>query len=220
MDIASLRTAPRRLVLVAAGPVPVSLIALSAFGVFGLRDLATHLLVPALVSVALAARRDRNIRSVVIGGIVAGVVATAVYDAVRFGFLFSGLMSRDPIPHIGVALHLEPAWFFGYLLRYLGNGGGLAVAFLALGLRGVRAGILYGLAVCAGLLLTLVVTPYGQQMLFPLTIPTVVMATIGHAVYGAVLGAFAERGYGRHGVPAPVIPLPVGPTLALDADVA
>jgi hypothetical protein len=124
---------------------------------------------------------------------VGGVAATALYDLFRFAVLWSGLMDRDPIPHIGVALGLEPAWFFGYLWRYLGDGGGLALAFLVLGWRGARAGVVFGLFVCAGLLATLAVSPYGQQMLFPLTPVTVAMATVGHLIYGAVLGAYAAR---------------------------
>ena len=67
------------------------------------------------------------------------------------------------------------------------------MAFLALGLRGVRAGVVFGLVVAAGLLLTLAVTPLGQQMLFPLSGTTVVMAAGGHAIYGAVLGLLAGR---------------------------
>ena len=44
---------------------------------------------------------------------------------------------------------------------------------------------------CACLLVTLVVSPYGTAMLSPLTPTTVVMATLGHAIYGAALGAIA-----------------------------
>jgi hypothetical protein len=123
----------------------------------------------------------------------AGIVATALYDAYRGSFLAFGLMQVDQIPHIGAALHLDPAWVFGYLWRYLGNGGGMAVAFFALGLRGVRAGNLYGLFVCSGLLFVLIAAPYGQQMLFPLNATTLVVAVGGHIIYGAALGWMAAR---------------------------
>jgi hypothetical protein len=125
--------------------------------------------------------------------VAAGIAATALYDAFRFAFVGAGLLPTDPIPHIGQALHLEPAWVAGYLWRYLGNGTGLAVAFLALGLRGVRAGAAYGLFVCGGLLATLVWSPYGTTMLFPLTIPAVAMAVGGHLIYGATLGFITDR---------------------------
>jgi hypothetical protein len=119
-------------------------------------------------------------------------------------------MPRDPIPHIGAALHLKPAWLFGYLWRYAGNGAGLSVAFFGLGFRRLRAGLLFGLFVCGGLLVVLVISPAGQRVLFPLNATTVTMATIGHLVYGAGLVAFKRLVDGRpSGVgprPAPARP--------------
>ena len=173
--------------------MPVTLIAVSTFDIVGLRDLATHILVPVLLVVGLLLCRQRRLRPLVTHALVAGIVATALYDLFRFGFLWTGLMDTDPIPHIGSALGLDPASVFGYLWRYLGNGVGLAIAFSALGIRGVRNGIVYGLFVCGGLLTTLVLSPHAQEVLFPLTPITVVMATFGHVIYGAVLGALAPR---------------------------
>lgn len=182
-----------RAALTLAGFVPVSLIAASTFDVFGLRDLASHILLPVVLAVGLLVCRRRRLMPLIARALVAGIAATALYDLFRFGFLWTGLMDTDPIPHIGSALGLHPAWVFGYLWRYLGNGGGLAIAFSAIGIRGVRHGVLYGLFVCGGLLTTLVISPHAQEVLFPLTPITVVMATGGHMIYGAVLGALADR---------------------------
>jgi hypothetical protein len=187
------RVAPARLVLIPVGFLPVTLIAAAAFGVAGLRDLAGYLLVPALALVVGVLVWRPMWTSMALRALAAGIVATALYDVYRGSFLTLGLMQVDPIPHIGVALHLDPAWVFGYLWRYLGNGGGMAVAFFALGFRGVRIGILYGLFVCSGLLFVLVAAPYGQEMLFPLNTTTVVMAVGGHVIYGAALGWIATR---------------------------
>jgi len=185
--------APVRLALIPVGFLPVTLIAATAFGVAGLRELAGFVLLPAL-ALAVGVLLGRPAwASTALRALAAGVVATASYDVYRGSFLALGLMQVDPIPHIGTALHLHPAWAFGYLWRYLGNGGGLAIAFFALGFRGVRIGILYGLFVCSGLLFVLVVAPYGQEMLFPLNATTVVMAVGGHIIYGAVLGWIAAR---------------------------
>jgi hypothetical protein len=178
----------RRLVVAGVGFTPVTLIAATAFGVADLRWLAIHVLVPALLAGAVVAWHHRSTARRLPGALFAGIVATALYDVYRFAFLALGLVPHDPIPHIGHSLGLEPAWLFGYLWRYAGNGGGLAIAFVALGFRGVRAGVAYGLFVCSGLLFTLIVSPYGQEMLFPLTGATVVMAVGGHVIYGAVLG--------------------------------
>jgi hypothetical protein len=156
--LADREVAPVRLALIPAGFLPVTLIAAAAFGVAGLRDLAGFVLVPALVLVGGVLVRRPEWRSTVLQALGAGIIATALYDAYRGSFLALGLM-HDPIPHIGVALHLHPAWVFGYLWRYLGNGGGMAVAFFALGYRGVRIGIGYGLFVCSGLLVVLIAAP-------------------------------------------------------------
>ena len=184
-----------RLPLACAGFLPVTLIAGSTFGI-GLRGLATHLLAPVAAAMLLLVWRRPHAARFLGRALCAGLVATALYDLFRFGFLWSGLMQRDPIPHIGVALGLHPAWVFGYLWRYLGNGAGLALAFCALGLRGPRAGLLYGLFVCGGLLSVLIVSPLGQEVLFPLNVTTVLMAIGGHAIYGAALGAITSRGRG------------------------
>lgn len=186
--------------LAAAGMLPVSLIGLSAFGM-DLRLLALLVLAPMLACLLVAIAADGRTRGLVVRALAAGVVATALYDLLRGGFLWSGLMNRDPIPHIGHALGLEPAWLAGYTWRYLGNGTGLALAFLALGLRGTRVGIAYGLFVCANLLLVLLVSPLGEQILFELNVTTIVMATLGHVVYGAVLGTIAARLHERREAP-------------------
>jgi hypothetical protein len=179
-----------RLLLAAAGGVPVTLIAASAFGL-DLRVLAMLVLAPVVAALLARMAVHAATRRLVAQAIVAGIAATALYDAWRASFLWLGLMPGDPIPHIGAALGIDPAWLGGYGWRYLGNGSGLALAFLALGLRGRRAGVAYGLGVCACLLLTLLVSPYGTRILFPLNLTTVVMATVGHAIYGAVLGTVA-----------------------------
>lgn len=188
-DRANART---RLALVPIGFLPVTLIAAATFGL-DLRVLAIHVLLPALLVLACAVVRNPTVRRLVPRGLAYGMVATLLYDLFRWSFLWFGWMAKDPIPHIGTALDLHPDWVFGYAWRYLGNGGGMAIAFLLLGIRGVRRGALYGLFVAAGLLLVLVISPYGQEVLFPLNGTTVVMAIVGHLIYGAVLGGLAAR---------------------------
>jgi hypothetical protein len=183
---------PVRALLIPAGFLPVTLIAVSTFEV-DLRSLATYVLGPVILAVIYLMARRPPASALVQRAIGAGIVATAIYDLFRFTFLWSGLIGRDPIPHIGVALGLHPAWVFGYLWRYLGNGGGLALAFSALGLEGIRRGVLYGLFVCSGLLTLLVFCPNARVVLFPLTWATVVMVIVGHALYGAVLGAITAQ---------------------------
>ena len=182
-----------RLVLAVAGAVPVSLIGLSAFDWLGLRTLTGLVLLPAVATRTREAGTRTRMTTTAATALSAGVVATFVYDLFRWSFLLVEWMERDPIPHIGTALGAEPGWTVGYLWRFGGNGGGLALVFLALGGSGVRAGIGHGLLICSGLLAVLAWSPNGQEMLFPFDLATVVMATVGHVVYGAVLGLSADR---------------------------
>ena len=207
-----------RLLLIPVGFLPVTLIGASCFGA-DLRLMALGVLVPALLAVAALVGCRPWGRRLLVQGIVAGVAATALYDLFRFSFLWVGLMDSDPIPHIGSGLGLHPAWLFGYLWRFLLNGGGLAVAFTALDLRGARRGAVYGAFVGAGLLVTLLVSPHGQEVLFPLTPAAITMAVGGHLIYGAVLGAVRQRAHDRAATAEPTL-LPVPRTAALGRDLA
>lgn len=182
-----------RLVLAFVGATPVSLIGLSTFGVVGLKTLAIAVLVPGLGALSVIVARNRVSGSMVTRGVAAGLIATLLYDMIRWWFLGAGWMDRDPIPHIGTSLDLAPGWLFGYLWRFVGNGGGLAVVFVVSGARGIVRGVAFGLLVCSGLFGVLVFSPHGQDVLFPLVPATIVVAVVGHVVYGAVLGALSVR---------------------------
>ncbi|MFL6252191.1 MAG: hypothetical protein ACJ75N_17035, partial [Actinomycetes bacterium] len=127
-------------------------------------------------------------------GLVAGMIATGIYDVLRIGLMFAGLWA-DPIPTIGkLALDDSNAWWmWGYVWRFVGNGGGMGLAFAMLPWRSVRLGIAYGSAICLGLLGLLYFWPVSQQHFFPLTPLTATGAMAGHWVYGAVLGWLTTR---------------------------
>ena len=99
--------------LAAAGGVPVSLIAASAFGV-DLRMLALVVLAPIIAGLLVRMPVHRPTRRLAAQAAAAGVLATLLYDLCRGGFSWTGLMDHDPIPHIGTALGLDPAWAAGY----------------------------------------------------------------------------------------------------------
>ncbi|HEX3826665.1 MAG TPA: hypothetical protein VHV82_05260 [Sporichthyaceae bacterium] len=190
-----------RFLLLAVGFMPVTLIAISCFGV-PLKNLAICLMLPGVIAVALLAVLLPWVRRLVLGALAAGPVATLLYDSFRGCFNASGLINRDPIPHIGIALGLHwhglapglsPGWVCGYTWRYMLNGTGLALAFSALGLRGLRAGIAFGLFVVSGLMVVLLISPYGQKTLWQITPWTVVMGVGGHIIYGGVVGTIRAR---------------------------
>jgi hypothetical protein len=122
------------------------------------------------------------------------MIATGVYDILRIGLMFAGLWG-DPIPSIGRLALNDPStpWYWGYVWRFVGNGGGMGIAFAMLPWRGVKLGIAYGSAVCLGLVGLLYFWPVSQQHFFALTPATAAGGMAGHWVYGAVLGGLTAR---------------------------
>jgi hypothetical protein len=157
---------------------------------YGLR----YAVVPAVVVMALVGLRHPAWGKRALIGLVAGMIATGIYDILRIGLMFAGLWG-DPIPSIGrLALddpNADPIW--GYVWRFVGNGGGMGLAFAMLPWRGVRLGIAYGTAICLGLVGLLYFWPVSQEHFFALTPPTAAGGMAGHWVYGAVLGWLTAR---------------------------
>ncbi|HEV3497177.1 MAG TPA: hypothetical protein VHA34_12585 [Actinomycetes bacterium] len=127
-------------------------------------------------------------------GLVAGMIATGIYDILRLGLMLAGLWG-DPIPSIGQLALNDPnaPWYWGYVWRFVGNGGGMGLAFAMLPWRGVKLGIAYGSAICTGLVVLLYLWPVSQEHFFALTPATAAGGMAGHWVYGAVLGWLTAR---------------------------
>jgi hypothetical protein len=199
---------PRSLALclayAAIGFTPIGALALTIGGLWSLTIGALVLIVPAVVAAIVLGIRNPRYGRYALEGLAAGLAAVLIYDLVRWTFVAFGLWG-DFIPNIGGWLNGtgEPNWILGYGFRWLGDGGGMGLTFMVaartfvprLGRSvAVGIGIAYGLSIWVCLLVTLVVSPEGQAMLFPLTAVTLILSWIGHVVYGAVLGAFLGRG--------------------------
>ena len=50
------------------------------------------------------------------------------------------------------------------------------------------AGLAFGIAIWGCLMLTLLLAPHGQEMLFKLTLTTLSLSLLGHIIYGLALG--------------------------------
>ena len=156
-------------------------------------------------------------------GLIAGMVACIVYDGARlFAVHVLGLMG-DFIPVMGSFVTGEPdtagSAAVGYMWRYIGDAGGLGVAFFvvafALGIdrwsnvKAVLASVAFAVfPTWAGLMATVALLPRGEEMMFPLNAATVTITLVGHLVFGLVLGlAFlkAPRGRGKSEWPWPPI---------------
>ena len=131
------------------------------------------------------------------------MVACLVYDGFRlFAVYVLGWMG-DFIPTMGTWItgdsnHGTGA-LVGYIWRYLGDGGGLGVAFYVVAfaaglqhwsrLRVVLAAVGYAVfPVWTGLIATVALAPPGEQMMFRLTPSAIAITLIGHLVFGFVLG--------------------------------
>jgi hypothetical protein len=146
-------------------------------------------------------------------GLIAGMVACIVYDGARlFAVHVLGLMG-DFIPVMGSFVTGEPdttgSAAVGYVWRYIGDAGGLGVAFFviafALGIDrwknvyAVLASVAFAVfPTWAGLMATVALLPRGEEMMFELNVATVTITLIGHVIFGLVLGlAFLKAPRGR-----------------------
>jgi hypothetical protein len=188
------------LMYAAIGFSPIGALTLSIANIMPLKIGAAVLVGLAIVAALVLAGWFPTYHRVALERFAAGLLAVALYDGARWitiGFGWWG----DFIPSIGGWLlgTNQPDFFLGYLFRWLGDGGGMGLAFLvaaralvpaAAGWGAVRLGIMYGIAIWTCLLVTLVAVPAGQTLLFPLTATTFVLSLGGHLIYGGVLGAW------------------------------
>jgi hypothetical protein len=126
-------------------------------------------------------------------GLIAGMVACIVYDGARlFAVHVLGLMG-DFIPVMGSFVTGEPdtagSAAVGYIWRYVGDAGGLGVAFFvvafALGIDrwknvyAVLASVAFAVfPTWAGLMGTVALLPRGEEMMFPLNLATVTITLV------------------------------------------
>jgi hypothetical protein len=199
--------------LVAA--LPLLAISAHVFGVAPMNVTAGLLVVPlTLVTLLLGVFSPSGEERLLLSGAMWGVLATLVYDAVRLDTVYLLGWWGDFIPRVGTwilgsgsAADAGPpvvGAVVGYLWRYVGDGGGIGVAFFVLvaatGLRrwGGRATVAASVTfavfpVWTGLVATVALAPRGQQQMFPLTPATVLLSLVGHLVFGLVLGLGCAR---------------------------
>jgi hypothetical protein len=180
--------------------LPVLAITADVLGWVPLRVIAVDVLLPLTVALTLVVIvRPHPSESVLAAGFVTGLVACAAYDAFRLPTIYEFHLWGDFFGAVGGWATNEPSNFLvGYLWRYLGDGGGIAVTFFAvaatIGLhrRSRRqvmvAAIAFGVCpVWSGLVLTDLLAQPGHE-LFPLTAVTLTLSLVGHLIYGAGLG--------------------------------
>ncbi len=187
----------------AVGFSPIVALALAIAAVCSLTLSASVLVGAASVAAVFLWRRFPSSRQAVLEGLCAGLVAVLGYDLARWVTIATGWWG-DFIPSIGGWLlgTQQPDVVLGYAYRWLGDGAGMGMAFvvsvrhLAPALRSrakLALGFGYGVAIWLSLIATLLISPDGQRLLFPLTPVTLVLSLGGHLIYGGVLGGWVIK---------------------------
>lgn len=189
---------PVGLLFVALGLSPITTLAFSLIEIVPLYYGALFGVLPLLLFAVPVGLRWPEVGRIASRGLLIGLLAVFLYDCTRLPLIYFGNWT-DFIPTI--ATHLipgaDPSWAVGYAWRYLGNGGGMGLAFVV-GYRMIQPswnvwilGPAYGVAIWTCLLITLSLIP--GEPLFMLTPTTFTMSLVGHIVYGGGL-AFGLRG--------------------------
>jgi hypothetical protein len=215
----------RILLILLLSSMPILGISVDVFGLVSQSTTSVAVIVVTAVLATIMTFAPHRIDTIVARGLIAGMVACIVYDGARlFAVHVLGLMG-DFIPVMGSWVTGEPdtvgSAAVGYVWRYLGDGGGLGVAFFVMAfvlgidrwssVRAVLAAV--GFAVFptwTGLIATVALAPRGQQMMFPLNTATITITLVGHLIFGLVLGlAFlkAPRGEAHREWPYPPLNL-------------
>jgi hypothetical protein len=176
---------------------PITALAVAILGLLPLPITTLTIVLPATVLGIFLALRFTAYGKLALQGLILGLIAVFLYDCMRVPFILTGVWG-DFIPKINMWLFntSHPNWMVGYVWRYLGDGGFMGMAF-TVGFYVLKprvssrvAGLGFGLAIWICLVLTLILAPHGQEMLFQLTVTTVSLSLLGHIIYGLALGIF------------------------------
>jgi hypothetical protein len=183
------------LIFFAIGFSAITALAIAIFGLLSLDIAAYLLIVPSLATWLVIGILHPDYGKLALKGFIIGIFACFFYDSMRFVTIALGLWG-DFIPHIGMwLLHThKPDWVIGYIWRYVGDGGFMSVAFVV-GYRLLKpaldvriAALIFGISIWLCLIGTILLAPYGSQMLFQLTPITFSLSLLGHIIYGLAIG--------------------------------
>lgn len=187
-----------RLLFIVTGFIPVSCIALHVMEIVSLHQTAVFVTVPAFLLLVFVGLKHNRIGKLALKGWLAGIIAVALYDIARVPFILAGW--DDFVPHLGNWILNEEGnhGLLAYTWRYMGNGGGMGIAFMLLMKKGLSKkeylykGLWYGLFIFSNLIFTLIVSPNGQKMMFKITALNFTGSLFGHIIYGLIVGWFAN----------------------------
>jgi hypothetical protein len=184
----------------AFGFAPITSLALALFGFVPLPIATVVLVLPAAGAAVAIGVRYPDYGWLALRGYALGLLAVLIYDLSRVPGIVTGTWA-DFIPNIGALLlqRDDGHALLGYTWRWLGNGAGMGMAFflayplVARRLSVVPAAVLFGVGVWACLIVTLLLAPQAQVLLFRLSPFTLAFSLFGHLVFGGVLGLVMWR---------------------------
>jgi hypothetical protein len=188
----------------AIGFAPITALAVAIIGIMSLPLAALLLVWPAVVLGVVLGILFPSYGKLALKGFLIGVVSCLLYDEMRFASIAAGLWG-DFIPKIGMWLlnTNHPDWLLGYLWRYIGGGGMMALAFVVVfvmlkpRIPALAAALLFGIGIWVCLVLTILIAPQGAEMLFKLTPTTLALSLLGHIIYGTSIGILLPRSTGN-----------------------
>jgi len=181
------------------GFFPVTSIILHCLGILPLQQCLVFLVMPILISFITLGIKFPAIGKTVVVGFVAGIISVFLYDLSRVPYILAGW--SDFIPKIGgwITNTDEKNALLGYTWRYIGNGGGMGVAFFILVAQLnnhkhlILKGLLFGLFIFTGLMGVLFFFEQTQAMMFKITPVSFTGSITGHIIYGLSLGCLAKK---------------------------
>ncbi|MGH4009350.1 MAG: hypothetical protein ACRDTH_14560 [Pseudonocardiaceae bacterium] len=209
--------------------LPLLAISAQVFGLVSMNTTAALVIIPLAATLAVLAVFAPHPTDRIVGrGLVAGIVACLVYDIFRLDTVYMLGWWDDFIPTMGTWItngaETRGGAVVGYLWRYVGDGGGIGIAFFvvafAVGLDRwsrrdvVLAAVAFAVfPVWTGLIATVALAPRGEELMFSLTPTTVSLSLIGHLIFGLVLGLgfWSARGVGQFWPWPPLLPAVRGP---------
>lgn len=191
------------LILLLSG-MPILGISADVLGLLPQRTTAVVIIVLATALATVVTFSPHRIDMIVGRGLIAGMVACALYDGFRLFAVHAMGWMGDFIPVMGAWVTGEPnttgSAVVGYVWRYAGDGGGLGVTFFVFAMvfgldrwgkhpiRIVLTAVGYAVFVWSGLIATVVLAPRGEELMFCVTPATFTITLIGHLIFGLFLG--------------------------------
>jgi hypothetical protein len=180
--------------IILSGFLPVTCIALHVSQIISLDFSAVFIVIPGIIFLICLGLKYPETGKLMIRGWLIGLLAVLLYDCSRIPFILAGW--NDFVPHIGdwMLNKKDVSGWIGYLWRYAGNGGGMGISFFFLTKystdknENIVHGIIYGLLIFSSLILTLIIAPQAESLMFKITPLTFTGSLVGHIIYGGVLG--------------------------------